>query len=208
VTLDVVGSNPTTYPLKNTLDLNFLKNVVFKKSMFYGNIDGDSNIYIYKDFRSSNIFIAFYYYHFLKKKYEDNNYFKKNNYYIIINKRKNHYRMSVIKNNELMFNISIGTMLVFFNLTRKYLRRSRKGFLIFINVFKEFFKQNNNNNINILINFIDQNLIIFKKNFLTSIKLDGLFIFNFNIPFSFIKYKKYKHIKKRLKKKIFKEFSM
>lgn len=206
MTLDVVGSNPTIYPLKNISNFDFLKNINFKKIEFNCDFEERTEIvFNNKNFYSLNIKLLYYYY-YLEKISQNYNYFLKNNYYIILNKKKNHYYMNAIKNNELSFNVSLGTMLVYFEIEKKCLRRSNKGFIIFMNTFKQFFKKNNYENINILVNFIDQNFIIFKKYFFRNIKLNGLFFFNFNVPFHTIKFKKHKNIKKRLKKKFLKKY--
>ena len=102
--------------------------------------------------------------------------------------------------------MSVGTMLKFFIFNKKYLRRSKKGFNIFINTFKKFFFKSIYENINLSLNFLDFNFFLIKKNFFKGINLSNFFLFKFNIPFNLIRYKKYKNIKKRLKKKFLKRY--
>ena len=210
MTLVVVGSSPTIYPLQNIKNIDFLKKIDFKKIGFnYDFLERNETILSYKNFYNFNIKLLYYYY-YLNNSTIINNNDQTNlfleNYYIILNKKKNHYFMSVIKNKNLISTISLGTMLVYFKFTKKCLRRSQKGFNIFTNTFREFYKKHNYENINILINFIDQNFIIFKKNFFKGIKNNNLYFFKFNLPFNTLNFKKYKNIRRRLKKKFLKKF--
>jgi hypothetical protein len=192
--------------LKNIKNFDFLTDISFKKIEFnYDFNERTETILNYKNFYNFNIKLLYYYY-YLNKPFNDDSNLIVDNYYIILNKKKNHYYMNVIKNKSLIFSVSLGTMLIYFKFTKKCLRRSQKGFNIFSNTFKQFFKDHSYENINLLINFIDQNFVIFKKYFFRNIKLNNLFFFNFNIPFNNIKYKKYKNIKKRLKKKFLKRY--
>lgn len=209
MTLVAVSSNLTTYPLKNTnTDLLFLKKIHIKKIEFnckyaiYFN-----NIFEIKNFYNKNIKLLYYYY-FFEKSFIFNKFFSKNNYYISLNKKKNHYYICIIKNNLLYSYISVGTMLKFFNFNKKYLRRSKKGFNIFINTFKKFFFKIQYENINLSVNFLDFNFFLIKKNFFKGISLNNFFLFKFNTPFNLFKYKKYKNIKKRLKKKFLKRYTL
>jgi hypothetical protein len=192
--------------LKNINSFDFLENINFKKIEFnYDLIERTETIFDYKNFYNFNIKLLYYYF-YLNKSFNPDYDFLLNNYYIILNKKKNHYFISIIKNNLLISSISLGTMLIYFRFTKKCLRRSQKGFTIFINTFRQFFKDNDYESLNLLINFVDQNFVIFKKYFFKNIKLNNLFLFNLNIPFNIIKYKKYKNIKRRLKKKFLKRY--
>jgi hypothetical protein len=207
VTLVVVSSSLTTYPLINTNNkLLFLKNTNIKKIEF--NLKYNSyinNIFELKNFYNSNIKLLYYYYYF-EKTFIYNSNFNKNNYYISLNKKKNHYYISIIKNNTLHSYISVGTMLKFFNFEKKYLRRSKKGFNIFINTFKKFFNKISYENVNLSINFLDFNFLLIKKNLFRGIFLNNFFLFKLNLPFNTFKYKKFKSIKRRLKKKFLKRY--
>ena len=208
MTLVVVSSSLTTYPLQNNkiTNLSFLKKLNIKKIKF--NFKTNiyyNNIFSIKNFINNNIKLLYYYY-FFEKSFNFNKFFFKNIYYICLNKKKNHYYISIIKNNLLYSYMGVGTMLKFFNFNKKYLRRSKKGFNIFINTFKKFFFKINYENINLSLNFLDFNFFLIKKNFFKGINLSNFFLFKFNIPFNLIRYKKYKNIKKRLKKKFLKRY--
>ena len=207
MTLVVVSSSLTTYPLINTNNkLLFLKNTNIKKIEF--NLKYNSyinNIFELKNFYNSNIKLLYYYYYF-EKTFIYNSNFNKKNYYISLNKKKNHYYISIIKNNTLHSYISVGTMLKFFNFEKKYLRRSKKGFNIFINTFKKFFNKISYENVNLSINFLDFNFLLIKKNLFRGIFLNNFFLFKLNLPFNTFKYKKFKSIKRRLKKKFLKRY--
>ena len=206
MTLVVVSSSLTTYPSMNINNkLLFLKNSNIKKIEF--NLKYSSyinNIFELKNFYNSNIKLLYYYY--FEKTFVYNTNFSKNNYYISLNKKKNHYYISIIKNNTLHSYISVGTMLKFFNFEKKYLRRSKKGFNIFINTFKKFFNKVNYENVNLSINFLDFNFLLIKKNLFKGIFLNNFFLFKLNLPFNKFKYKKFKSIKRRLKKKFLKRY--
>ena len=206
MTLDVVGSTPTIYPMNNLNSLILFKNLNLKKISF--NLKYNEyvqNIFEFKNFYKKSIKLLYYYYYFEKIYLFDKN-FSKNTYYICLNKKKNHYYLCILENNKLYAHISLGTMLIFFNFEKKCFRRTRKGFNIFINVFKKFFDKFNSKNINILLNFIDFNLILIKKSIFRGIFLNNFFLLKFNTPFNTQKYKKYKNIKRRLKKKYIKKY--
>ena len=198
-------------PMQNnkiTSNLVFLKKLNIKKIEFnYKSFIYYSNIFKVKKFYNNNIKLLYYYY-FFEKSFNFNKFFFKNNYYISLNKNKNHYYISIIKNNLLYSYLSVGTMLKFFSFNKKYLRRSKKGFNIFLNTFKKFFFKIQHENINLSINFLDFNFFLIKKNFFKGINLSNFFLFKFNIPYNMFKYKKYKNIKKRLKKKFLKRYTL
>lgn len=207
MTLVVVSSSLTTHPLKITSsNLSFLKNINIQKKefIFEYNIYKNNIIEIKKSY-NKNIKLLYYYYYF-EKNFIHSNFFNKNNYYINLNKKRNHYSISIIKNNMLYSYISVGVMLKFFNFDKKCLRRSKKGFRILINTFKKFLTKNNHENINLSLNFLDFNFLTIKKSFFKKVFLNNFFLFKFNIPYNTFKYKKYKNIKKRLKKKFLKKF--
>ncbi len=208
MTLDVVGSNPTIYPLKlNFKNLYFLKEVNLKKTIFNLNYNIISyNIFFNKNLYDKNIKLLYYYRTIVNNNINYNNTNIKNTYYIILNKKKNHYYLNILENNKLYCYLTVGTMLQFFNLTKKCLRRSKKGFNMLINCFKKFFNYFNVNNINLILNFLDFNFILLKKNFFKNIKLNDLFFLKLNNSFNFFKFKKYKNIRKRLKKKFIKKY--
>ena len=207
MTLVVVSSSLTIYPLINSNNkLIFLKKINLKKIEFILKYNSYMyNIFELKKFYNLNIKLLYYYYYF-EKTISYNSNFSKNNYYIALNKKKNHYYISIIKNNTLHSYISVGTMLKFFNFEKKYLRRSKKGFNIFINTFKKFFNKINYENVNLSINFLDFNFLLIKKNFFRGVFMNNFFLFKLNVPYNAFKYKKYKNIKKRLKKKFLKRY--
>ena len=90
------------------------------------------------------------------------------------------------------------------NIEEKNFRRTKKGFLIYLNIIFNVFKKINFYKLSILINFFDSKLVYFKKRFNKYINLDIFFnkvaFFNFNY-----KFKKHKSIKRRLTKKFFKK---
>ena len=207
MTLVVVSSSLTTYPLINiNSNLLFLKKINIKKVDFKLECEFlVDSVYEVQNFYNTRIRLLYYYY-IIEKTLTCDVDFDKNNYYISLNKKKNHYHISIIKNNNLHSYVSVGTMLQFFNLDKKYLRRSKKGFTIFINTFRKFFNKVNFENVNFSINFIDFNFLLVKKNIFKKTPLNNFFLFKLNLPHNIFKYKKHKNIKKRLKKKFLKRY--
>ena len=209
MTLDVVGSTPTIYPLKiNTQNLLFLKEVNFKKIIYM--VDSDHtllNIFNDKMLHHNNIKLLYYYYYLNDSKILNIN-STQNHYFIALNKKKNHYYLSIIENDRLYAYLSVGVMLQFFNFNKKCLRRSKKGFNVFMNCFKKFFSTLIYAHTNLSLNFIDFNFIMFKKKFFKGVKIHDLFFLKFNTPYNAFTYKKYKNIRKRLKKKFLKRYTL
>lgn len=110
---------------------------------------------------------------------------------------------------------SIGSVIKHFKVKQgKYIRRSLKGTKIFLNFFKNVFIKKYTFLVKggfiFKINGFDYNMYAYKtfyKNFYKNLEgRGGFFIYNVKIPFTKIKNKKVKSIKKRLKKKIFLNF--
>ena len=95
-----------------------------------------------------------------------------------------------------------------------YIRRSTKGLKIFLNFLKNIFEKKYLNNkadyVVLNISGVDYNLITLKKNLKKilsqKVYLNVYLIYNIKISFTKTKDKKIKSIKKRLKKKILKNY--
>lgn len=141
------------------------------------------------------------------------------NYILSLNQKKR-TNNGVIILEKVLNTINIGTTLKYIGLRKKSLKRTTKGLKIFLNFIKMlFFKKNiiNNKSVKNLIlsingfnNFllrhkknIFKNLIL-KENIFTEKKV--FFLINLKIDFCKKKSKKIKSIKKRLRKKILKNF--
>lgn len=141
------------------------------------------------------------------------------NYILSLNQKKK-TNNGVIILEKILNTINIGTALKYIGLRKKSLKRTTKGLKIFLNFIKMlFFKKNIINsksvrnlilNINGFNNFllkykknIFKNLILKENNF---IEKKVFFLMNLKIDFCKKKTKKIKSIKKRLKKKILKNF--
>ena len=89
MTLVVVSSSLTTYPLQNNKNTNllFLKKLNIKKIEFnFKNNIYYSNIFQLKNFYN-NIKLLYYYFYF-EKSFNFNKFFCKNTYYVCLNKKK------------------------------------------------------------------------------------------------------------------------
>jgi hypothetical protein len=111
---------------------------------------------------------------------------------------------NLLKKDQTVFFFSIGIALNFLKIITKCLRRSKKGFSIYLNMILNVLKKFNLNKTTVLLNFFDSKLIFFKKR---------LNMFNFNnillirLPTNvYTKFKKHKSIKRRLTKKFLKKF--
>ena len=104
--------------------------------------------------------------------------------------------------NKAVFSFSIGILVKYLKLTQKSLRRSKKGFLLYLNFIFNVFKKFNFTNTITIINFFDNKLIYFKKRFNNSHFNKYYFIkIKYNCILNF---KKHKSIKRRLTKKFLK----
>lgn len=110
---------------------------------------------------------------------------------------------------------TIGSIIKYFKIRQgKYIRRSTKGLKIFLNFIKNIFltKYLNQKTNMILINIVgvDYNIQLVKKSIKQLLKHKQEFyiytIYNIKVSFTKTKEKKIKSIKKRLKKKILKNF--
>ena len=185
------------YKIKNpginyfTINNNSLKKINIFDFQF---LTKNSPKFLYK-----SIFI---YYNFLNKFVS--NYKPQNNFIFLFNKHKWHYSFNFLKNFKTITFFSLGSILKYLNIDEKCLRRTKKGFLIYLNIIFNVFKKLNIFQLNILINFFDSKLIYFKKRFSKYTNLEMFFnkvsFFNFNF-----KFKKHKSIKRRLTKKFYKK---
>ena len=109
---------------------------------------------------------------------------------------------------------SVGCLLRFFKITQgKFVRRSLKGLRVFLNflknIFTEKYSQKKDQTVLSVVGF-DYNLIN-TKNLLSTffektIKNKNFFLLNIKVPFTKVRGKKIKSIKKRFKKKMIKTF--
>ena len=86
---------------------------------------------------------------------------------------------------------------------KKYFRRTDQGFDTFINIFQYNFKslKAEGKNIILILNFIDFKFFKVKDYFFKKLFLKNFFFFKIKRALNKIVYKKYKNIKKRLRKR-------
>ena len=144
--------------------------------------------------------------HFIEKK----TFFNK---FITITQKFNNPKCT-ISSTKTINTFSVGCLLRFFKLPQgKFVRRSLKGLRVFLNFLKNIFveKYSQQKDQTILnITGFDYNLINTKKTlssfFEKTIKNNNIFILNVKVPFTKVRSKKIKSIKKRFKKKMVKTF--
>lgn len=117
---------------------------------------------------------------------------------------------------KLIHTSTVGTVMRYLKIIKyKYLRRSLKGFKIFLNLIKSIFLkkifQKGNTNTIIYINSFSYNMNCFKKKINSFFEKSGpekkfYFLINLKLSFSKSKDKKIKSIKRRIKKKILLSF--
>jgi len=119
-----------------------------------------------------------------------------------------------ISDTKTINTFSVGCLLRFFKITQgKFVRRSLKGLRIFLNflknIFTEKYSQKRDQTILSIVGF-DYNFINTKKLlsvfFEKTLLSKNFFLLNIKIPFTKIRVKKIKSIKKRFKKKMIKTF--
>ena len=158
-------------------------------------------IFTFKLFWKNNIKYKFYflYINYLSNKY--NSY--SSNILYKLNKVKSSYTLTVIYKSRLILSISLGTILKYLSITTKSVKRSKKGFLTFLNIFKNIFLRFKLVKANKLLhlNFFDFYLLFFFKKlnfiFYNNIKL----LINLNVNTNYKYFKKIRGIKKRITKK-------
>ena len=206
MTLDVVGSTPTIYPLKFIsklcTNISIKNNENFKKTSF----NLKYNTYLYNIFEQKKEYIhsikSLYYFSYFKN--SDVNFIDFKDYsYISINKKKNHYYLSVFQNNKQYIHITLGSILKRLKIKKKCFRRTDEGFNAFTNIFNFNLKalKNDRKNIIVVLNFVDFKFFKLKNYFFKKIILKNFFFFKIKKPFNKIFYRKYKSIKKRLRKR-------
>jgi hypothetical protein len=188
-------------------NLLFLKKTNLKKIKCYpGRTHYLEHMHSAEGFSGGVVKLSYYHHYFEKNSIQVDDFNSDSIYYVSLNKKRNHYHISIIKNNLLHGYISLGTILQFFNFEKKYLRRSKKGFNIFISAFKRFFKQIDYENVNLSVNFLDFNFLSVRKNLFKGVLLNNFFLFKLNLNHGRLLCKKYKNIKRRMKKKFLKRY--
>ncbi len=225
VALKVVGSNPTSHPLVvvGTAAVTFFQQKKIKKKFFKKKHHFIELIIFVKTLQNSgvlkNIFNYNIYKNILIKKQNLKNkiYTYKGNMPVNITlTQKNHNPKAVIIcNNKNVNTFSVGSVVQYFKVKQgKYIRRSSRGLKIFLNFVKNiFYKKYLPKKIGCLVFSIggfDYNLISCKKNikyFLQKGFFNQVyFLHNLKLSFTKKKDKRIKSIKKRLRKKILKNF--
>lgn len=129
---------------------------------------------------------------------------------IIFKKKKKSYILSIFLKKGLLITITIGSVLKYFKIVSKFQKKTKKGFLIFLNIFKKFFLKFKPKFFykNVVINFYNFYLIFFWKKFkfLFEKRQNSKIFFNFNTNTTLTRVKKNKGIKKRLNKKYLNKF--
>ena len=206
MTLDVVGSTPTIYPLKFISQLSILpsmkNNKTFKKTDFKLKYITYLDIFFIYECIYVNSIKSLYYFSYFK--FTNINFINFKKYsYIFINKKKNHYYICVFENNKQLVHLTLGSMLKRLKVKKKYFRRTDQGFDTFINIFHFNFKslKNEGKNIILVLNFIDFKFFKVKDYFFKKLFLKNFFFFKIKRSLNKIFYKKYKNIKKRLRKR-------
>jgi hypothetical protein len=219
VALKVVGSNPTTHPLVATISTItfFQKKKIKKKNNLVFKITTLSVWY------SINIFNNIFNYKLYKKINSGSGAFSSstNKHQMVvpvnltITQNKHNPKALVSIHNRNLNTFSVGSVVKYFNIKQsKYVRRSLKGLKIFLNFLRSiFYKKYYLRGLKYLVFSIsgfDYNLISCKKSIKYFIQVEAFkkiyFLYNLKISFTKKKDKRVKSIKKRLRKKILKNF--
>lgn len=197
---------------------HYLPKLYYKKEniQLYSNINKIKkvNVSTFKFFlyniKVSNIFLyqpIFVYFNYIFKKNQYFDKITKHNYVFMFNRSKWHYSFSLLNNSKTVFFFSLGTLLKYLKIDLKSLRRSKKGFLILLNIFLTTLKKFIQQNVSVFFNFFDHKLIFFKKK-INQINFNNYLLFKISNFNNNINFKKSKSIKKRLTKKFVKRSSI
>lgn len=215
VALKVVGSSPITYPLKNYSLLKKIKRRRFKKKNLaslntnYIEIIAQNILLNIKNIRCYKKYLMVY----TTKGVCKNKNPITNSTISLSQKRFNN--KATVSNAKTLNTFSVGAVIKYFKIDQsKYIRRSAKGLKIFLNFLKNVFEKRylNRKTKFIVLNIagVDYNLTMLKKNLKRVINQkiykNVYLIYNIKISFTKTKDKKIKSIKKRLKKKILKNY--
>ena len=224
VALKVVGSNPASHPLVLISTVTFFQKKKIKKKILKKKHHLIKTITYTSMLGGLSILKNLSNYNFYKKKNIENLNTKnkvganKNTaspINIILTQKKNNPKALLSINDKNANTFSVGSVVKYFKVKQgKYIRRSSKGLKIFLNFIRSIFlKKYIPKRIKYMVFSIsgfDYNLIFCKKNIKYFLQRELLnqvfFLYNLRVSFTKKKEKKIKSIKKRLKKKILKNF--
>ena len=223
VALKVVGSNPTSHPLVVVgTAITFFQQKKIKKKIFKKKHSFIGLIVFAKTLQNNSVLKNLFNYNYYKNIFNNNKNVKtysnyKNDTPVNITlSQKNHNPKAVIScSNKNVNTFSVGSVVQYFKVKQgKYIRRSSRGLKIFLNFVKNiFYKKYLPKKARCLVfNVVgfDYNLISCKKNIKYFLQRGFLgqiyFIHNLKVSFTKKKDKRIKSIKKRLRKKILKNF--
>ena len=220
VALKVVGSNPTTHPLVKItfFKRNKVQRKLFKKKTNLVILFKQVYIILKKNtiFLKKSKILNFYENYFFAKKVNELKVVNKSlviDTMVINLSQKKHTLKSTIFKNTTINTFSVGSVMKYFKIAKgKYIRRSTKGFKVFLNFLKAVISKRYLN-IKPKITYIVLNVrgvnhsIIGSRALLKSLltlntNISTYAIINPTISFTKTKDKKVKSIKKRLKKKL------
>ena len=207
VNLKVVGSSPITHPLFTKI----LKKIKKKKLVLFKHPSRQIILHAIFKFKKTHQ----YYNYILQKKFNLNT-CKLDTWctkYITFSCKTGNPK-NTISGFKTINTFSIGSIIVYLRVKQgKFIRRNLKGLNIFMNFLQNILRGRflqKNDNLVFMLDGCDFNTIKLKKNFfnffLENSFNKNLFLFNINIPFTKVKFKKIKSIKKRIKKKLIKSF--
>ena len=183
--------------IKNLTNISDVKKINSLNFKFFSYSMGTKILFLFKP--------IFTYYNFFYKK-NDNflNSISNGNFIFLFNKKKWHYNFNLLKNNKTLFFFTLGSILKYLKIETKSLRRSKKGFLIYLNVIFNILKRFAKHRITVLLNFFDNKTFFFRSRLNKYYFSRNLLI---KMPFSSYnsKFKKHKSIKRRLTKKFIKK---
>ncbi len=133
---------------------------------------------------------------------------RRKNVIFILKKKKNAFILSILQDGKLTISTSLGSILRFLKVGGKSAKRSKKGFLVFLNTFKKLFTNYRQQLFmrNIFINFFDFYLLLFFKKLRFLFNSGNRLILNLNLKTQTKYFKKTRGIKRRITKNKIKMF--
>lgn len=180
-------------PIKLSFKVKKIKKLFTKDSFFFLNTFSILNLFLKKPLKL--LFYIFIFKFFVNM--------KARNILFVLKKKLKSYFFLFFKENRMVLSISLGSILRFFRLQEKWLKKSKKGFVLYLNTVKKFVTRYRRLvfSRSVFINFVDSNLIYFLTRLSFLFKNRIKLFLNFNTFNKTKKCKKLKSIKKRILKK-------
>ena len=162
-------------------------------------------MFIFKIFWKKHIKVNAYFNYFKNffKQYKTDKSTPTQNILFILKRKKSSYILTILKKGKLVLSITSGTILKYLKIENKCMKRTKKGFLSYMNIFKKSFFRFNGSTLNktVHVNFFNFYLLYFFKKFKFLFLKNTKVMLNLNVDNTNKYFKKIRGIKKRIVKR-------